>query len=124
MSEENLCKWYRVCEANQIPAKEGRRVEFGDFKVALFRLGDKFRAIDNECPHKQGPLADGIVAGGSVFCPLHGWKIDLETGCALSVGGGRVKTYPVKVFDEHVYVAFEKGKNTEVQMTNEAPHKL
>lgn len=109
MSIEQLCRWRRVCGTDEIPLKEGRRVSFGDVDVALFHLGDKFHAIDNACPHKQGPLADGIVAGESVFCPLHGWKIDLKNGCALSGGEGQVKTYPVKVEDGNVYVAF-KGR--------------
>lgn len=101
--------WYRVCGANEIPVKEGRRVEFKGYEIALFNLGDEFYATDNRCPHKQGPLADGIVAGKSVFCPLHGWKIDLKTGCARSGGEGQIKTYPVKVVNGNVYVAFEDG---------------
>lgn len=68
-----------------------------------------YRAIENRCPHKDGPLADGIVAGKNVFCPLHNWKISLENGCALSGGTGQVKTFPVKVTDNEIYVALEEG---------------
>ena len=103
-------KWYRVADTNVIPPKEGRRVQFGDFEIALFNLKDEYRAVDNRCPHKAGPLADGIVAGRAVFCPLHNWKINLENGCALSGGTGKVKAYPVKIFENKIYVAFEEGK--------------
>ena len=108
--ETDISVWHRVCKSDALPVKEGRRVEFENYKVALFRLEDGYLAIDNACPHKQGPLADGIVAGSCVFCPLHGWKVDLKTGCALSGGDGQVKSYPVKVVNGDVYVAFEEGK--------------
>ena len=103
-------KWVPVAEIGSIPVKEGRRVSYGDWNVALFNLGDEYRAVDNRCPHKSGPLADGIVAGKAVFCPLHNWKIGLENGCAMSGGEGRVKVYPVKVAEGKVWIDFERGK--------------
>ena len=51
-----------------------------DREIAIFNLGDRFLAIDNHCPHQGGPLADGIVSGSTVVCPLHAWKIDLAGG--------------------------------------------
>lgn len=110
MENMKTFKWYLVGETNTIPLREGRRVQFGNYEVALFNLGDEYLVVDNQCPHRQGPLADGLVAGKSVFCPLHNWKISLENGCALSGGQGQVKTYPVKVVDNKVYIAFEEGK--------------
>ena len=107
---ETLSKWTLVAGAETIPVKEGRRVSDENFEVALFNLGDRYLAVDNHCPHRSGPLADGIVAGAAVFCPLHNWKINLETGCALSGGKGKVKAYPVKVIQNRVYIAFEEGK--------------
>ena len=98
--------WHYVAECTDIPLREGRRVRYGTHDVALFNVGETFLAVDNRCPHRQGPLADGIVAGRAVFCPLHSWKISLENGCALSGGEGSVKTYPVSVSDGKVYVAF------------------
>ncbi len=102
-------KWVPVAEIGSIPAKEGRRVSCGDHEVALFNLGNEYLAVDNRCPHKAGPLADGIVAGRAVFCPLHNWKVSLETGCALSGGKGQVKKYPVRALGEKVCIAFEEG---------------
>ena len=49
-------------------------------EIAIFNLGDRVLAIDGRCPHKGGPLAEGIVTGSTVVCPLHAWKISLETG--------------------------------------------
>jgi nitrite reductase (NADH) small subunit len=46
----------------------------------MFNLGDRFLAVDNRCPHRGGPLCDGIVAGHTVVCPLHAWKVDLKSG--------------------------------------------
>ena len=80
---------------------------YGNFEVALFRSAEGWFAVDNACPHKRGPLADGIVAGKAVYCPLHNWKIHLESGCAVAGGEGCVKTYPVKVQEGKVYIRFQ-----------------
>ena len=103
-------KWYPVADLHAVPLKEGRRITWQNLEIALFNLGEKYLAVENRCPHKQGPLADGIVAGNAVFCPLHNWKINLENGCALSGGKGRVKTYPVKVMNDQLCIAFEEGQ--------------
>ena len=100
-------KWQGVASVDAIPPKEGRRVVCGNKELALFNLGNEFMAVQNQCPHKAGPLADGIVAGKSVFCPLHNLNIDLESGCALAGGEGRVRVYPVKVVDNKVHVCLE-----------------
>lgn len=72
--------WIRIAYCRDIPAREGRAVCVGKREIAIFNLGDRFLAVDNRCPHKGGPLADGIVAGETVVCPLHAWKLSLETG--------------------------------------------
>lgn len=72
--------WIRVAHGHDIPLREGRAVRAGNREVAVFNLGDRFLAVENRCPHKGGPLADGIVSGAAVVCPLHAWKISLETG--------------------------------------------
>ncbi|HYM76848.1 MAG TPA: nitrite reductase small subunit NirD [Candidatus Dormibacteraeota bacterium] len=73
-------RWTRIAQCRDIPLREGRAVKVGNREIAIFNLGDRFLAVDNRCPHQGGPLADGIVSGGSVVCPLHAWKISLETG--------------------------------------------
>jgi nitrite reductase (NADH) small subunit len=72
--------WVCIAHCEDIPLHEGRAVQVGDCEIAVFNLGDRFLAVDNHCPHKGGPLADGIVSGEIVVCPLHGWKIDLQNG--------------------------------------------
>lgn len=109
MENAKTRQWILVEGAENIPVKEGRRVKYGEREIALFNLGTEFRAVDNQCPHKAGPLAEGIIAGSAVFCPLHNWKINLENGCALSGGTGQVKTYPVKQINQKIYVAFKEG---------------
>lgn len=101
-------KWYPVCSVDAIPLREGRCVSFGDHRVALFRLGNgTVRAVQNACPHKQGPLADGMVLGETVTCPLHTRTFDLRTGAGLNEGDGQLRVYPTQVLDGCVHIAFE-----------------
>ena len=103
-------QWVPVADVGAVALREGRRVICGDREIALFNLGSEYFAVDNRCPHKSGPLADGIVSGNAVFCPLHNWKINLENGCAMSGGEGQVKVYPVQVSKGKVYVDFNGSK--------------
>ncbi|MBI3316441.1 MAG: nitrite reductase small subunit NirD [Candidatus Omnitrophica bacterium] len=119
MNGTKQIKWFRVAGVGAIPEKEGRQVQYGQHVVALFNLGEEYLAVENQCPHKGGPLADGIVAGKNVFCPLHNWKINLENGCALSGGTGRVKTFPVKVARNEIYLAFEEASYQECDLSGQ-----
>jgi nitrite reductase (NADH) small subunit len=77
-----------------------------DGKVAVFRtMEDQVFAIEDKCPHKGGPLSQGIVHGAAVTCPLHNWVISLETGEAQGADEGRVATIPLKVQDGRVLMA-------------------
>ena len=97
--------WTPITKAENIPLREGRSVRVGDREIAIFNLGGRFAAIDNECPHRGGPLCDGIVSGSAVICPLHGWKISLESGAVLRPEVCvRVETYPVRTIDGIVAV--------------------
>ena len=101
-------QWYPVCWVDDIPLREGRCVSFGEHRVALFRLGNgAVRAVQNSCPHKQGPLADGLVHGETITCPLHTRVFDLKTGAGLKEGDGQLKVYPAQAVDGRVYIAFE-----------------
>lgn len=80
-----------------IPPGEGRNFLVGDVRIAIFRTrGEELYAVQAECPHRGGPLADGLVGGHTVICPLHAWKFDLTTGKAL-LGECGLKTYPARV---------------------------
>jgi nitrite reductase (NADH) small subunit len=80
-----------------IPPGEGCTFVAGGEKIAVFRTRNgAIFAVQAECPHRGGPLADGLVGGTVVICPLHSWKFDLSTGEAL-FGDCGIKTYPVRV---------------------------
>jgi nitrite reductase (NADH) small subunit len=76
-------RWIRVARREEIPPREGRSALINGKEIAIFNLGDRFLAVDNRCPHQSGPLCDGIVAGDAVVCPLHAWKVNLETGTVM-----------------------------------------
>ena len=93
-------KWMRITEVANIPVRQGRSVRFGALEVAIFNLGGAFRAVESRCPHKRGPLADGIVAGDDIICPLHNWRISLDSGFVKQPkdhSESCVKTYPCRV---------------------------
>jgi nitrite reductase (NADH) small subunit len=97
-------RWQRVCSAADIPPLEGRSVRLGGKRLAIFNTADGFAALDGTCPHKAGPLSDGILADACVVCPLHGWRIDLSTGSVMGGGGGRVETYELVERDGGLFV--------------------
>lgn len=97
--------WVRVTGVEAIPLRQGRSVRLGTREIAIFNLGDRFLAVDNRCPHQGGPLADGIVAGGTVVCPLHSWKVCLKSGAVRQPDvTACVSTYPTRVEDGVVLV--------------------
>ncbi len=98
-------EWVKVAEVNKVPPLTGRVVRTKHGDIALFHAGDgNFYAIDNKCPHKGGPLSEGIVHDCHVTCPLHNWVLNLKTGEAEAPDEGKVATYEVKVEDGAVYL--------------------
>ncbi len=94
--------WIRITSVENIPPREGRSLILDGLSIALFNTGEKFLAVENRCPHRGGPLADGIVGGRTVTCPLHNWRICLESGRVTTPcesGVTAVRTFPVKVED-------------------------
>ncbi|NHC12950.1 Rieske (2Fe-2S) protein [Motilibacter deserti] len=82
--------------AEAIPEGEGRAFVVGGEQVAVFRLrGGALRAVQAQCPHRGGPLADGLVDAEVVVCPLHGYAYELADGCARS-GAGALLVYDVE----------------------------
>ena len=99
-------RWIRVTAVENIPAREGRAVQIDGREIAIFNLGDRLLATSNRCPHKSGPLCDGIITGASVVCPLHAWKVNLSDGCVERPSSEKercIETYPVRV-DEGIVV--------------------
>ena len=99
-----------VCRVDDVPPLGARVIERAGTDVAVFRGdGDRFFALDDRCPHKGGPLSQGIVFGDRVACPLHGWTITLGDGCAVAPDQGCARRHPVRVEDGLVYIAFDGG---------------
>jgi len=102
----------RVGKLDDLPVGEGRAVHVGAREIALFRAGEReVHAIHARCPHANGPLADGILAGGKVTCPLHAWKIDVVTGEATSPAGNcdAVPTYALELRADEIWVDVPQG---------------
>ena len=101
-----MSQWKQICRVEDIPVLGSRRVARpGACDVAVFRNGDdKVFALLDRCPHKGGPLSQGIVFGESVACPLHNWTIGLADGCAKQPDEGCTPKFSVKVEDGAVFL--------------------
>ncbi|TFV86737.1 nitrite reductase small subunit NirD [Oxalobacteraceae bacterium OM1] len=99
-------QWKAVCSVADIPVLGARVVQrAAQAPVAVFRNGeDKVFALLDRCPHKGGPLSQGIVFGERVACPLHNWNIELQSGCAVAPDEGCTTKFSVKVEDGKVYL--------------------
>jgi nitrite reductase (NADH) small subunit len=93
-----------VCELADVPPGEGRVVTIDGRRIAVFHAPSGWYALDAVCPHRGGPLADGIVSDTTVTCPLHDRRFDLATGASLD-GCDAVAAYPVTVEGDRVYLA-------------------
>jgi nitrite reductase (NADH) small subunit len=90
-----------IGELNQIPKGEGRVFAAAGHQVAVFRThGGEVYATQAQCPHLQGPLADGLTAGTTVMCPLHDRAFDLKTGSGLNGEASSIKVYPASLDEE------------------------
>lgn len=91
-------KWIDIGPLDAIPVRGSRVVKSPVGCIALFRTAEnEVYAIDDKCPHKAGPLSQGIVHGKSVTCPLHNWVIDLSSGLALGADKGQVRTFALRI---------------------------
>jgi nitrite reductase (NADH) small subunit len=93
-----VVKWQRICRVDDIPVLGARVVRGAQGNIAVFRNAeDEIFALADQCPHKGGPLSQGIVHGRKVTCPLHGFNIRLEDGNAVAPDKGCARSYAVKV---------------------------
>ena len=90
--------WIDIGALTDVPVRGARIVKTSMGCVAVFRTAeDEVFATSSSCPHKGGPLSEGIVHGKSVTCPLHNWVFSLETGEAQGADEGQIATYPLSV---------------------------
>ncbi len=100
-----MSDWIEITQLDEIPVLGSRVVKTADENIAIFRTSDdRIFAVKDACPHKQGPLSQGIVHGTAITCPLHNWKIDLASGEALGADEGCTNVYDTKVENNMVYL--------------------
>lgn len=102
--------WIQVGKLEDVPRQGSRVVNTAHGEIAVFRsVDDQVFALNNRCPHKGGPLAQGIVHGNRVTCPLHSWVIDLETGAAIAPDEGCAHRHEVRIENGALYLELESG---------------
>jgi nitrite reductase (NADH) small subunit len=95
----------KVAKINDLPVNLGKTIKIGTVEIALFRLANgDVRAIENRCPHRGGVLAEGMISGVHVFCPMHDWKISIIDGKVQEPDVGCVKVYETEIVNEEVIV--------------------
>lgn len=98
--------WIEVGALADIPRQGARVVRTARGCIAVFRTAtDEVFALNDRCPHKGGPLSEGIVHGSQVTCPLHAWVFDLNSGQAQGADVGQVATFPARIEGGRVFLA-------------------
>ncbi|NIP72045.1 MAG: nitrite reductase small subunit NirD [Gammaproteobacteria bacterium] len=98
--------WIEIGRLEDIPRRGARVVDLPAGRVAVFRTADEeVFALRDRCPHRGGPLSQGIVHGRKVTCPLHDWKIHLDTGRAAAPDEGCAARFPVRAVDGRVWLS-------------------
>jgi len=99
--------WLDIGTLDDIPQRGARVVKTSRGDIAIFRTAtDKIFALDDKCPHKGGPLSQGIVQGDTVTCPLHNWAISLKTGEAQGADQGCARTIAVRLQDGRILLSW------------------
>lgn len=102
-----MSNWIEAAQIDDIPRQGSRVLQTPVGAVALFRtLDDQVYALLNRCPHKGGPLSQGIVHGQRVTCPLHSWVLDLASGQAVGPDVGCAQRFDVKITDGLVWLRY------------------
>ena len=103
-----MSEYVKLTTAAELPPPgEAREFEIGGKAICIANTGDSFSAMDNVCVHRGGPLGQGMVDGNKIICPWHGWTFDVSTGACTHNADVRVKTFPMKVEGDEVFVALD-----------------
>ncbi len=106
LQREHVEEWVSIGSINEIPLRGARCIKNGDMTIALFRTAEnKIYAIEDKCPHKNGPLSQGIVHDGCVTCPLHNWVISLESGLTQGADKGQTLAFPTKLIGNEILIS-------------------
>ncbi|HWP35139.1 MAG TPA: non-heme iron oxygenase ferredoxin subunit [Thermodesulfobacteriota bacterium] len=99
-----MAEFVTVASTADLAPGQGKVVEVGGVPVALFNVDGTFYALDNTCPHRGGPLGEGLLDGETVVCPWHGWQFNVKTGEHVVSARIKVKRYEVRVVGQEVQV--------------------
>jgi nitrite reductase (NADH) small subunit len=103
-----MAQWVRICGVNEAPPEGAvNEQRAGNLEICLARVDGELRALDNLCPHRQGPLGQGWIEGKTVVCPWHSWAFDVKTGFADYPEGEKVGVFSVRVEGDDVLVEIE-----------------
>lgn len=98
--------WVEIGNIDDIPRLGARVVSTADGDIAVFRTAeDEIFALRDKCPHKGGPLSQGIVSGKWVACPLHDWKINLDSGLAVAPDEGCAAKFPIRIENKTIFLS-------------------
>ncbi len=100
-----MAEFVRICGKAELPsAGQAREVAVGDRLLCIANENGSISVMDNVCPHRGGPLGQGMIEGGKIICPWHAWAFDLKTGEATHAPQTKVPIYEVRVEGEDVFV--------------------
>jgi nitrite reductase (NADH) small subunit len=106
--------WVEICEFDDIPVRGCRVVRTQLGQIAVFRtVEDEVFALEDRCPHKGGPLSEGILHGRQVTCPLHNWIINLADGQATGADKGCAQSFPVRLEGPRVFLSVRSNGKEE-----------
>lgn len=112
-----VAQWVRICGLNEAPAVgKVMEAEADGVEICLANVNGQLSALDNVCPHRQGPLGQGWLEGDTVVCPWHSWTFHVRTGVSEYPGNERVDAFPVQVVGEDVLVDIELPTREDVKI--------
>lgn len=113
--------WIDAGPADAVPPRGARVVRAGGFDIAVFRTGDdRWFALRDSCPHRGGPLSQGIVHGHCVTCPMHDWVIDLASGEATGPDEGRTAAFELRIEGGRLRVRVPAADGTAIDLARTA----
>ena len=109
--KKQAADWIEIGTLEEIPKQGARVITSPEGNIAVFRtVDDEVFALRDRCPHKGGQLSQGIVHGKKVSCPMHDWKINLDTGVAVAPDEGCAASFPVRVEGGRVFLSLTPGE--------------
>ncbi len=112
-----MAKWVRLCGlAEAPPAGQVVEAEVEGVAVCLANVNGELSALDNVCPHRQGPLGQGWIEGNAIVCPWHSWAFDVKTGLAEYPASEKVAIFPLRVEGEDVLVHIERPEQRGIKL--------